>query len=137
MTNFLPSPFCRPLLDFAGSKLPGTTSLGGEEGPDAVPSPMGWPNNNGERSPSGRGKARYQDRGPLLQAEKPRIRLGCPSRSTFSQAPRKLLSCGFWQKRVRLSDLLEGGLTVLQEPTLTVLLVLPSLARARPTDNGH
>ena len=37
----------------------------------------------------------------------------------------KVTSCGFWQKRVRLSDLLEGGLTVLQEPTLTVLLVLP------------
>ena len=32
----------------------------------------------------------------------------------------KVSSCGFWQKRVRLSDLLEGGLTVLQEPTLTV-----------------
>ena len=37
----------------------------------------------------------------------------------------KVSSCGFWQKRVRLSDLLEGGLTALQEPTLTVLLVLP------------
>ena len=37
----------------------------------------------------------------------------------------KSTSCGFWQKRVRLSDLLEGGLTVLQEPALTVLLVLP------------
>ena len=60
-------------------------------------------------------------------SEKPRMRLGCPSRSTFSQAPRKLISCGFWQKRVRLSDLLEGGLTVLQEPTLTVLLVLPNI----------
>ena len=37
----------------------------------------------------------------------------------------KVTSCGFWKKRVRLSDLLEGGLTVRQEPTLTVLLVLP------------
>ena len=37
----------------------------------------------------------------------------------------KVTSCGFWQLRVRLSDLLEEGLTVLQEPTLTVLLVLP------------
>ena len=35
-------------------------------------------------------------------------------------------SCGIWQKRVRLSDLLEGGLAVLQEPALTVLLVLPN-----------
>ena len=32
----------------------------------------------------------------------------------------KATSCGFWQKRARLSDLLEGGLTALQEPTLTV-----------------
>ena len=39
----------------------------------------------------------------------------------------KVSFCGFWQKRVRLSDLLEGGLPVLQEPTLTVLLVLPIL----------
>ena len=37
----------------------------------------------------------------------------------------KVTSCGFWQKRVRLWDLLEGGSAVLQEPTLTVLLVLP------------
>ena len=33
------------------------------------------------------------------------------------------VTCGFWQKRVRLSDLLEGGLTALQEPTLTVLVL--------------
>ena len=33
----------------------------------------------------------------------------------------KVTSCGFWQKRVQLWDLLEGGLTA----TLTVLLVLP------------
>ena len=33
----------------------------------------------------------------------------------------KVTSCGVWQKRVRLPDLLDGGLTVLQE------LVLPSL----------
>ena len=39
----------------------------------------------------------------------------------------KATSCGFWQKRVRLSDLLEGGLTALQEPTFTVLLALPNL----------
>ena len=37
----------------------------------------------------------------------------------------KATFCGFWQKRVRLSGLLEGGLAALQEPTLTVLLVLP------------
>ena len=37
----------------------------------------------------------------------------------------KVTSCGFWQKRVLLWDLLEGGLTALQEPTLTVLLALP------------
>ena len=36
-------------------------------------------------------------------------------------------SCGFWQKRVQFSDLLEGGLTALQEPTLTILLALPRL----------
>ena len=41
----------------------------------------------------------------------------------------KVTSCGFWQKRVRLWDLLEGVLTVLQEPALTVLLVLPKLIR--------
>ena len=41
----------------------------------------------------------------------------------------KATSCGFWQKRVRLSDLLEGGLTVLQEPALTVLMVLPNSGR--------
>ena len=39
----------------------------------------------------------------------------------------KATSSGFWQKRVRLSDLLEGSLTVLQEPALTVLLVLPKI----------
>ena len=38
----------------------------------------------------------------------------------------KATFCGFWQKRVRLSGLLEGGLAALQEPTLTVLLVLPT-----------
>ena len=31
-------------------------------------------------------------------SEKPRIRLGCPSRSTFSQAPRKLLHVEFGRK---------------------------------------
>ena len=36
----------------------------------------------------------------------------------------KVSSCGFGQKRVRFSDLLDRGLTALQEPTLTVLLVL-------------
>ena len=35
----------------------------------------------------------------------------------------------FWQKRVRLSDLLEGGLTVLQESTLTVLLISPKIGK--------
>ena len=35
--------------------------------------------------------------------EKPRIRLGCPSGSTFSQAPRKLVLVDFGQKRVRFS----------------------------------
>ena len=44
----------------------------------------------------------------------------------------KVSSCGFWQKRVRLSDLLEGGLTVLQEPTLTVLLDLPPKWKLAP-----
>ena len=39
----------------------------------------------------------------------------------------RVTSCGFWPKRVRLWDLLEGGLTVLQEPTLTVLLALPKI----------
>ena len=35
----------------------------------------------------------------------------------------KVTSCGFvWQKRVRLSDLLERGLTALQEPTLNSTL---------------
>ena len=43
----------------------------------------------------------------------------------------KATSCGLWQKRVRLSDLLEGGLTVLQEHTLRVLLVLPNI----PSEN--
>ena len=38
----------------------------------------------------------------------------------------KVSSCGFWQKRVRWSHLLEGGLTGLQEPTLSVLLALPN-----------
>ena len=37
----------------------------------------------------------------------------------------KATSCGFWQKRVRLSASWRRGLTVLQEPALTVLLVLP------------
>ena len=49
----------------------------------------------------------------------------------------KATSCGFWQKRVRLWDLLEGGLAALQEPTLTVLLVLPilpSLLKGKPPD---
>ena len=57
--------------------------------------------------------------------EKPRIRLGCPSRSTFSQAPRKLLLVDFGRKEYgyRTSG---RGLTVLQEPALTVLLVLPN-----------
>ena len=63
----------------------------------------------------------------LLFSEKPRIRLGCPSRSTFFTGSSKVTSCGFWQKRVQLSDLLEGDFTVLQEPTLTVLLVLPTI----------
>ena len=49
----------------------------------------------------------------------------------------KATSCGFWQKRVRLWDLLAGGLAVLQEPTLTVLLVLPSSHKHRPAlSNG-
>ena len=42
----------------------------------------------------------------------------------------------FWQKRVRLSDLLEGGLTLLQEPTLTVLLVLPNLDVGKRCSKG-
>ena len=45
----------------------------------------------------------------LWRSEKPRIRLGCPSRSTFFTGSSKVTSCGFWQKRVRLSDLLEGS----------------------------
>ena len=32
----------------------------------------------------------FLPRSLLFNSEKPRIRLGCPSRSTFSQAPRKL-----------------------------------------------
>ena len=40
----------------------------------------------------------------------------------------KATSCGFGQKRVRLWDLLEGGLTALQEPISTVLMVLPKKA---------
>ena len=43
----------------------------------------------------------------------------------------KVRYCGFWQNRVRLSDLLEGGLAALQEPTLTVLLVLPKVVVSR------
>ena len=43
----------------------------------------------------------------------------------------KVTPCGFWQKRVRLSELLEGGLTALQEPTLTVLLALPNRSKTR------
>ena len=47
----------------------------------------------------------------------------------------RVTSCGFWQKRVRLLDLLEGrGLTALQEPTsTTVLLVLPKALATNPS----
>ena len=44
----------------------------------------------------------------------------------LSTGSSKVTSCGYWQKRVRLSDLLDGDLTVLQEPTLTALSVLPN-----------
>ena len=63
-------------------------------------------------------------------SDKRRIRLGCPSWSTFSEASRKLFLVDFGQKRVRLWDLWEGGLTALQEPTLTVLLALPKTRNA-------
>ena len=43
----------------------------------------------------------------------------------------KATSCGFRLKRVRLPDLLEGRLTVLPEPSLTVLLVLPKIWQNR------
>ena len=68
--------------------------------------------------------------------EKPRIRLGCPSRSTFSQAPRMLLLVDFGRKEYgyRTSWRLEAGLTALQEPTLTVLLVLPGLGAPKNFD---
>ena len=43
----------------------------------------------------------------------------------------KVTSCGFWQKRVRLSDLLEGGLNSTPGTCLpTVLLVLPNYFKA-------
>ena len=69
----------------------------------------------------------------ILHSEKPRIRLGytvrSPSRSALSEAPPKVTSCGFWQKRVRFSDLLEliwrGVQQYSRSPSLTVLLVLP------------
>ena len=57
------------------------------------------------------------------KSEKPRIRLGCPSRTTFSQAPQKLLLVDFWQKREIGPP--GGGVAVLQERSLALLLVLP------------
>ena len=36
--------------------------------------------------------------GAVLNSEEPRVRLGCPSRSTFSQAPRKLVVVDFGRK---------------------------------------
>ena len=60
-------------------------------------------------------------------SEKPRIRLGCPSSNTFLQAPRKLLLLDFGRKEYGYRTSWEGSLTVLQEPALTVLLVLPNI----------
>ena len=57
-------------------------------------------------------------------SENPRIRLGCPSRSTFH----RLLESYFLWILAEKSTVMGppgGGLTALQEPTLTVLLVLP------------
>ena len=65
-------------------------------------------------------------RSPIL-AEKPRIRLGCPSRSTFSQAPRKLRLVDFGRKEYGYQTSWRAFLTILQEPALTVLLVLPNI----------
>ena len=63
----------------------------------------------------------------IYSSEKPRIRSGCPSRSTFSQAPRKLLLVEFGREEYGYRTSWRGGLTVLQEPTLiTVLLGLPN-----------
>ena len=64
----------------------------------------------------------------LRISEKPRIRLGCPSWSTlkFSEAPRKLLLVDFGRKEYGYGTSWKGGSTALQEPTLTVLLVLPN-----------
>ena len=55
----------------------------------------------------------------MLRETKDRVSL-----QDFFTGSLKVTFCGFWQKRVRLSDLLEGGLTALQEPILIVLLVL-------------
>ena len=62
------------------------------------------------------------------KSAKPRTRLGCPSRSTFSQAPRKLLLVDFGRKEYGYRT---SCLTALQEPTLTVLLFLPSKGKRK------
>ena len=64
---------------------------------------------------------------PLLRETKDTVRVSL--QEYLFTGSSKVTSCGFWHKRVRLWDLLEGGLTVLQERTLTVLLVLPNCGR--------
>ena len=61
---------------------------------------------------------------PYFDSEKPRIRLGRPSRSAFSQTPRKLLLVDFDRKEYGYRTSWKGGLPALQEPNLTALLVL-------------
>ena len=59
-------------------------------------------------------------------SEKPRRRLGCPSRSTFSQAPQELFLVDFGRKEYgyRTSRKVFFLYAIIQEPTLRVLLVL-------------
>ena len=68
----------------------------------------------------------------LLNSEKPRLRLGCPSRSTFFF--RRLHESYFlWilaEKSMAIGPS-GGGLTVLQDPNLTLLLVLLKLNKER------
>ena len=65
----------------------------------------------------------FSTRGPLLRETKDTVKVSL--QEYLFTGSWKGASCGIWQKRVGLSNLLEGGLAVLQEPALTVLLVLP------------
>ena len=54
--------------------------------------------------------------GPRIRETKDTVRVSL--QEYLFTGSSKVSSCGFWQKRVRLSNLLEGGLVALQEPTL-------------------